>query len=141
MTNGPYYYPGTDVLRNKQNIRDKNALEQTENAFSALRVRDAEQLPGPPDLTRLKAVHRTLFGDLYEWAGQTRENTGRMTKDRPAGYSVSYGDSAYVEAQLAAEQDRIQRLHFELAKQSPYTVESSSLRTGSKRLRTSYSKG
>ncbi len=65
--------------------------------------------PGPPDLTRLKAVHRTLFGDLYDWAGRTRENTGRMTKDWPAGYSISYGDSAYVESQLAFVFDALKR--------------------------------
>jgi fido (protein-threonine AMPylation protein) len=52
------------------------------------------------DEAHLKATHLAIFGELYEWAGFYRENTGIMTKARDAGYTVRYGDSAHVPAEM-----------------------------------------
>lgn len=52
------------------------------------------------DEARLKATHRAIFGELYQWAGSYRENTGSMTKGRDAGYTVRYGDSAFVPGEM-----------------------------------------
>jgi cell filamentation protein len=57
----------------------------------------------PPALTNLsylKSIHRTLFGKVYPWAGETRRDLGRMTKIRENGSVVTYGDSAFVDADL-----------------------------------------
>lgn len=71
----PYVYPGTVyVLKNKPGIVDPVKLERYE-AMAFIR-RHAELTPDFPaghfDYNHLKAVHRHLFQDLYEWAGQER---------------------------------------------------------------------
>ncbi len=73
----PYLYPGTSVLRNLLDIRDAKALESYEVEIS--RLRSWERLPeGNFDAAHFSAVHRHLFGDVYEWAGEYR--TVRIAK-------------------------------------------------------------
>ncbi len=57
--------------------------------------------PAVTDLPYLKSIHRTLFGKVYPWAGETRRDLGRMTKTRENGSVVTYGDSAFVDGELA----------------------------------------
>jgi len=64
-------YPGTDVLRNKAGIRDAEKLAEFELTMSL--TRSEESLPqGHLDYSHYKAIHRYLFQDIYEWAGQIR---------------------------------------------------------------------
>jgi cell filamentation protein len=74
MERDPYLYPGANVLKNKLNLQDADKLEQAEGALSKSRY--LEIRPGFPagnfDYQHLKAIHRHLFQDLYEWAGQER---------------------------------------------------------------------
>ena len=71
----PYVYPGTNVLRNKPDIRDADALKAFEYERGNLRAREirAQPLPERFDLAQLKKLHKQLFQDVYEWAGNTRE--------------------------------------------------------------------
>ena len=71
MKNDPYVYPGTSVLRNRLGIRDAAELDRVERQL--VRERILEVAPaGDFDLRHLKAIHRHLFQDVYEWAGQLR---------------------------------------------------------------------
>ena len=67
-------YPGTTVLINKFDIRDEEKLNEIESVISSARY--AEWLTSPQattfDFDHYKAVHRFLFSDLYEWAGEVR---------------------------------------------------------------------
>jgi fido (protein-threonine AMPylation protein) len=101
VSQDPYCYPGTETLKNLANIRDKAQLEQFETAAAMLATARQNALTGAFDLERLKATHKLLFGRVYEWAGKLRENTGTMSKDRPAGYTVTYGRDEYVPGQIA----------------------------------------
>ena len=68
-----YTDPKTGVLRNLENISNYNALTFAETAATAKRA--SELLENPLSVTRsdtLFAVHRHLFQDIYEWAGQKR---------------------------------------------------------------------
>ena len=98
----PYAYPGTDVLRNKGNKQDAEALKRWESDIVGIRLATvaSHRFAGEFNQQRLQDTHRYLFGDVYDWAGKTRAHTGTMTKDRNAGYHVTYGDSAHVETQL-----------------------------------------
>ncbi|MFO0780213.1 MAG: Fic family protein [Nitrospira sp.] len=73
--------PATGVLKNRLGISDATTLAQTEAEFVAERARELVQdpIPGAFDLPHLQAIHRHLFGDLYDWAGQLR--TVDLTKD------------------------------------------------------------
>ncbi|WP_201772408.1 Fic/DOC family protein [Neorhizobium vignae] len=71
MSDDPYVYAGTGVLRNKLDIQDANELDRVERQLAWSRIQ--EGIPqGDFDLKHLKAIHRHLFQDLYEWAGQVR---------------------------------------------------------------------
>jgi len=97
----PYCFPGTNVLRNLRGILDRSELERFESLAASLAGQALYR--NPPlimDLNYLKSIHRTLFGQIYPWAGETRRNLGRMTKTRTNGSVVRYGDSAFVDAEL-----------------------------------------
>lgn len=67
----PYCYDGTDVLKNKANLRDATLLRDFELEMSLLRSR--EPLPdGTFNPVHYRAVHHHLLQDVYEWAGEYR---------------------------------------------------------------------
>ena len=67
-------YPDTTVLINKLNIRDQHELDALEKQITLLRGIQAEQETEfvNVDFEFYKSLHRTLFGDLYDWAGALR---------------------------------------------------------------------
>jgi len=69
-----YIDSASGVLKNRLGITDEAKLEETEAALVAARSYELAQNPlkGKFDLDHLKAIHRYLFGDVYEWAGQIR---------------------------------------------------------------------
>jgi cell filamentation protein len=63
--------PETGVLRNKLSIKDRDRLDKFERR--AVQLRMEEGVPqGNFDLKHLKAIHRHLFQDVYDWAGELR---------------------------------------------------------------------
>ena len=69
-----YLNPETGILRNRLGIADESELEKAEAAFVAWRSYELSQKPiaGCFDLAHLQAIHRHLFGDVYDWAGEIR---------------------------------------------------------------------
>ena len=69
-----YVYPGTTVLRNKADIRDHEALDAFEADATAVRMLELWEQPiaGCFDFAHLCGIHRHLFQDVYEWAGEIR---------------------------------------------------------------------
>lgn len=76
-----YFIPGTSVLRNKFTtptqpfgVTDPQLLEHLEAHVVSTRLLELEQqpLPGNFDYAHMKAIHRYLFQDVYEWAGEPR---------------------------------------------------------------------
>lgn len=69
-----YCYPETSVLKNKLNIRDQQLLWQAEAdiAFAALLELELNPIVGELDKRHLYAIHKFVFQDFYEFAGQTR---------------------------------------------------------------------
>lgn len=72
-----YFYPGTEVLRNKENIRDAARLADREHIITAKRqievTANLHEILGDTVADRMKSVHHILFSDLYDWAGQYRD--------------------------------------------------------------------
>lgn len=67
----PYCYPGSPVLRNNHGITDSEWLDRIERSLVSQRI--IEGVPfGGFDLAHLQAVHRHLFQDTYDWAGEIR---------------------------------------------------------------------
>jgi cell filamentation protein len=71
MTGDPYLHPGASTLRNKLGLIDAVSLDALERRMVAARA--TEGVPGGDfDLPHLQAIHRHLFQDVYEWAGELR---------------------------------------------------------------------
>lgn len=70
----PYLDPASGVLKNRLGITDEAALEKREAAHVAIRSYELTQNPlkGRFDLDHLQAIHRYLFQDVYQWAGELR---------------------------------------------------------------------
>lgn len=89
-----YVYPDSEVLRNKADIRDQVALDAFEADATAVRMLELIDNPiqGVFDLKHLCAIHRYLFQDVYDWAGEIRtvdisRGTSRFAKfDLIEGY-------------------------------------------------------
>lgn len=70
----PYIYPGTGVLRNLRNRREAEQLNRFEALAAVRRLIELEHRPlqGNFDAAHLRAIHRHIFQDVFEWAGQYR---------------------------------------------------------------------
>jgi cell filamentation protein len=71
----PYLDQETGILRNLLGIKEQLALERLESNFSFLRSAQLLELNtnGNFDLIHLQSIHRLLFGDIYDWAGESRQ--------------------------------------------------------------------
>jgi cell filamentation protein len=69
-----YLDAATGVLKNRLNMKTAAALETAEATFVGIRLYELARRPlrGRFDLAHLKAIHRYLFQDVYDWAGQCR---------------------------------------------------------------------
>jgi cell filamentation protein len=68
----PYLWHNDSVLKNRLNIHDAGQLRKAELSFSAARVATLELGPPKIGLPYLCHIHRTLFQDVYSWAGELR---------------------------------------------------------------------
>lgn len=70
----PYLDPETGLLRNKVGARTKVALEEAEGDLSFACLIQLMDHPVKPtgDLDELRSIHRHLFQDVYDWAGELR---------------------------------------------------------------------
>ena len=86
----PYLYKGTTVLKNLFGICHHTKLEKLERRLTTARARQG--LPtGRLDYPHYKSIHRHLFQDVYEWAGEPR--TVNMTKGGSPFCRIEFIDS------------------------------------------------
>lgn len=71
----PYLDPRTGILRNLLGIEDQATLDRAESSLSFLQAAKLLEQPvsGNFDLAHLQLIHRRLFGDVYDWAGEIRQ--------------------------------------------------------------------
>jgi len=80
--NSRYTYPGTDIVINKLNIKSEKELKKLETKLVSFKLASIrfEKIDIPYGVERLRWIHKYLFGDIYEFAGEYRlEN---ITKDQ-----------------------------------------------------------
>lgn len=74
MLTDPYLYPGTNVLKNLEEIEDHDRLQLFEAISTANRISELHLKPitGLFDIVHLQAIHWHIFQDVYGWAGRCR---------------------------------------------------------------------
>lgn len=77
MPYDPYSDPVTGVLCNKLGLGTAAGLEAAEREIThaALILLHESPVAATYDLLHLREIHRRIFGDIYEWAGQIRTVT------------------------------------------------------------------
>ncbi|AJW80043.1 cell filamentation protein Fic [Clavibacter michiganensis subsp. insidiosus] len=118
-----YYIPGSKVLRNKftapgkpHGETDATKLGAMEEATARMRAAELNRRPvvGAFDYPHMKAIHRHLFQDVYDWAGEERVAPigSFMTKDGhsyyPAGPTLT--EAAEAQYRQLADKDLLRGL-------------------------------
>ena len=69
-----YFYPNTNVLKNKKGIMDKDELKEVEAEVSFEKLVELYEKPieGEFNKQHLCDIHRYLFDTIYDWAGEYR---------------------------------------------------------------------
>lgn len=69
----PYLYPESRILRNLLNIHDADELDLAEAELSRANMMILYE-QGFCDFSSrgIQTLHKALFGDVYDWAGQYR---------------------------------------------------------------------
>lgn len=106
MSGGRNCYPGSDVLINNYNIRDKELLEKFEiqKVFTKLLGLDVKptRIEFTYDVEHLINIHQYLFGDIYEWAGTFRKENLYKSERVLSGGSAEYANYYAIENELRA---------------------------------------
>lgn len=92
-----YFYADSDVFINRLGLRDRAELKAAEYKITAARDVElrAHPVPSTRDLGQLQNIHRRLFHDVYDWAGELRRvNMGRGD---PAAGGTAFIDYRYLE--------------------------------------------
>ncbi|WFA08445.1 Fic family protein [Tissierella sp. Yu-01] len=69
-----YCYPNSFVLRNKFNITNSEQLNIAELEYTSLSIAEIKDKPikGVFNLKHLQNIHKHIFRDIYDWAGELR---------------------------------------------------------------------
>ena len=86
-----YFVEGGDVLKNKLNISDKNELREAEEFYFSQAASDIiteNKSPEKFNFEYLKYLHKRLFGEVYDFAGEIRTvNITKMDSSIPFCYT------------------------------------------------------
>lgn len=117
----PYVYPGTHVLKNLFGTTSGSKLAKLERRLTSARA--DEGLPnGKLDYAHYKSIHRHLFQDVYEWAGEPR--TINIAKGGSPFCRVEFIDSQMTKlfADLRAENCLADLDYLQVARRAAYYV-------------------
>lgn len=70
-----YFYPGTEILVNKLDIKNEKQLKTAEATYTLEKLLELSKdtLDGEIDKNRLNIIHEYLFKDIYPFAGKYRK--------------------------------------------------------------------
>jgi cell filamentation protein len=100
------------TLKNLLFVTDPDDLELVTTRLTGLRMLEIQTGLGPKptlDLAYLKALHRHLFQDVFEWAGRTRNERIKLADDtiahmptmKKAGSAHSFAEGKQITSKLA----------------------------------------
>ncbi len=98
MQDNKYCYPNSNTLKNKLNIKDRYTLFEAEKELTAIRLKELQDQPilGEFNFTHLKSIHKYIFQDIYDWAGEVRTvEIGKGNLFCTTSFIQSYADSVF----------------------------------------------
>ena len=107
----PYLYDDADVLINLADIKDPELLHKAEADITNLAMTSIyNQQYEKFNTDTLKDIHRTIFGQIYDWAGEFRTIQMIKPEDVLGGATVRYAYPKEIKKQLTASMKEIIRL-------------------------------
>ena len=107
----PYLYEDANVLVNRAGIKDAELLRKAEADITNLSMTAIyEQTFEKFNADTLRDIHRLIFGQIYEWAGEFRTIQMVKYEDVLGGDTVRYAYPAEIGKQLAESMKEISKL-------------------------------
>lgn len=109
-----YLYDDCKVLKNKLNIKDEEQLDKAESSFASTRMMSLFG-SGFSDFSPqgFCDIHKKLFGDVYEWAGEYRSINIQKREAILAGKSVWYSNWDNIDKDLKAAWKKINEIEWD----------------------------
>lgn len=103
-----YFYPGTQVLKNKLNITNGDELKEKEAQISFEKLVELYENPiiGKFDSNHLRDIHRFIFEDLYDWAGEYRI----VNMQKQTGFTDYNNIASYLDQELKLMHEEFSRV-------------------------------
>ena len=100
----PYFYPDTEILKNRLGIMDEARLKEAEADYASLNLAELARDDNVrvSDFASLCRMHYRIFRDIYEWAGKPRVINIEKAEEALNGISVEYSDAFDIERDAAA---------------------------------------
>lgn len=107
----PYLYEDVPVLRNLPGIKDSEELKRAEGDLTRMSMgivyaRDYDKF----NTETLCDIHRTIFGGIYEWAGEFRTIPIMKPEEVLGGDTVRYASPSEIKKQLDMASKEIARI-------------------------------
>ncbi len=109
-----YLYEDVRVLKNKLGIKNNAELDQAESDITYIKLLDIDTaITGLFDYQRLKAIHKYIFEDIYEWAGEERTIPIVKGERVLGGDSIKYSQPDDIEKDIKNAMSRISSSEWE----------------------------
>lgn len=108
-----YLYEDCKVLKNKLNLKDEAELDKAESEFASISMMGLMD-SGFSDFSPegVCEIHRTIFGDVYEWAGEYRIINVQKREAILAGKSVWYSNWEDIDRDLKSAWKKTDAVHW-----------------------------
>lgn len=114
MNKDPYLYDDTNVLKNLANIKEQNILDDYETTMVNLGI--IKLLKSNIEINKVNdifLIHKILFENVYEWAGEKRVINIYKTEPILNGLSVTYSDYKKINLDLTKIQKDLDSIKWE----------------------------
>ena len=107
----PYLYEDVDVLVNLANIKDSKKLREFEGSMAECAISSLyKSKPKRFDVELLQSIHRDIFGQIYDWAGEFRTIPIMKAEEVLGGDTVRYASPNEIKKQLDMASKEITRI-------------------------------
>ena len=115
MSKDPYVYDDTNVLKNLANIKEQHKLDDYETTMVNLGI--IKLLKSDIEIVKVNdifLIHKILFENVYEWAGEKRVINIFKTEPILNGLSVKYSDHSKINDDLTKIQKGINSIEWKI---------------------------
>lgn len=114
MNNDPYEYdefPG--VLKNKFDEKNKDSLKILESELTKNKLCTSSTIKGNYDFKHFKALHKHIFGDIYEWAGEERTKNLYKAERVLNGMCAEYSDYSQIKNDVESPLKKLREINWQ----------------------------